>query len=77
MPEGATECNLKRIIYLGGLVPDRNEQIKKQEELSEHMKSRIEVGEILKTSSAKVTIFRGSHYLGSRWRFFSDVTISC
>lgn len=60
----ATECNVKRIIYLGGLVPDRNEQIKKQEELSEHMKSRIEVGEILKTSSAKVTIFRAAIILG-------------
>ena len=60
----ATECNVKRIIFLGGLVPDRNEQIKKQEELSEHMKSRIEVGEILKTSSAKVTIFRAAIILG-------------
>jgi uncharacterized protein YbjT (DUF2867 family) len=62
--EAATECNVKRIIYLGGLVPDKNEQSKKQEELSEHMKSRIEVGEILKTSSAKVTIFRAAIILG-------------
>ena len=62
--EAATECNVKRIIYLGGLVPDKNEQLKKQEELSEHMKSRIEVGEILKTSSAKVTIFRAAIILG-------------
>jgi uncharacterized protein YbjT (DUF2867 family) len=62
--EAATECNVKRIIYLGGLVPDKNEQLNKQEELSEHMKSRIEVGEILKTSSAKVTIFRAAVILG-------------
>src|ERR671910_1543208 len=62
--EAATECNVKRIIYLGGLVPDKNEQLKKQEELSEHMKSRIEVGEILKTSSARVTIFRAAIILG-------------
>jgi uncharacterized protein YbjT (DUF2867 family) len=62
--EAATECNVERIIYLGGLVPDKNEQSKKQEELSEHMKSRIEVGEILKTSSAKVTIFRAAIILG-------------
>lgn len=62
--EAATECNVKRIIYLGGLVPDKNEQLKKQEELSRHMKSRIEVGEILKTSSAKVTIFRAAIILG-------------
>ena len=62
--EAATESNVKRIIYLGGLVPDKNEQLNKQEELSEHMKSRIEVGEILKTSSAKVTIFRAAVILG-------------
>jgi uncharacterized protein YbjT (DUF2867 family) len=62
--EAATECKVKRIIYLGGLVPDENEQLKKREELSEHMKSRIEVGEILKTSSAKVTIFRAAIILG-------------
>lgn len=62
--EAATECNVKRIIYLGGLVPDKDEQLNKQEELSEHMKSRIEVGEILKTSSAKVTIFRAAVILG-------------
>jgi uncharacterized protein YbjT (DUF2867 family) len=62
--EAATECNVKRIIYLGGLVPDKNEQSKKQEELSEHMKSRMEVGEILKASSAKVTIFRAAIILG-------------
>jgi uncharacterized protein YbjT (DUF2867 family) len=62
--EAATECKVKRIIYLAGLVPDENEQLKKREELSEHMKSRIEVGEILKTSSAKVTIFRAAIILG-------------
>jgi uncharacterized protein YbjT (DUF2867 family) len=62
--EAATECKVKRIIYLGGLVPDKNEQLNKQEELSEHMKSRIEVGEILKTSSANVTIFRAAIILG-------------
>jgi uncharacterized protein YbjT (DUF2867 family) len=62
--EAATECNVKRIIYLGGLIPDKNEQLNKKEELSEHMKSRIEVGEILKTSSARVTIFRAAIILG-------------
>ena len=33
-------------------------------ELSEHLKSRKQVGEILKTSGAKVTIFRGAVILG-------------
>ncbi|MFZ0697063.1 MAG: NAD(P)H-binding protein, partial [Nitrososphaeraceae archaeon] len=61
--KAASECNVKRIIYLGGLVPDENGR-QRQEELSEHMKSRIEVGEILNTSSAKVTIFRAAIILG-------------
>ena len=61
--KAASECNVKRIIYLGGLVPDENGR-QRGEELSEHMKSRIEVGEILKTSSAKVTIFRAAIILG-------------
>ena len=39
------------------------------------MKSRIEVGEILKTSSANVTIFRAAIILGQGESYFSDVTI--
>ena len=55
----ATKNNVKRIIYLSGLVsiPDR--------EMSKHMASRKEVGEILKTSKAKVTIFRASVIIGN------------
>lgn len=56
----ATECGVKRIIYLGGLVHE-NEQ---QNKLSEHMRSRLEVGEILTKSAAKVTIFRAAIILG-------------
>ena len=57
--KAATEGNVKRIIYLSGLVsvPDR--------EMSKHMASRKEVGEILKTSKAKVTIFRASVIIGN------------
>jgi uncharacterized protein YbjT (DUF2867 family) len=64
----ATECNVSRIIYLGGLVHEN--EVKKgiksnnNNNLSEHMKSRIEVGDILSTSSAKVTIFRAAVILG-------------
>src|SRR5919205_1759116 len=54
----ATECGIKRIIYLGGLSPENDN------ELSEHLKSRKQVGEILKRSSAKVTIFRAAVILG-------------
>jgi uncharacterized protein YbjT (DUF2867 family) len=56
----ATECGVKRIIYLGGLVHENEEQSK----LSEHMRSRWEVGQILKKSTAKVTIFRAAIILG-------------
>ena len=54
----ASACSVKRIIYLSGLTHV------KDEELSEHMRSRKEVGEILKGSTAKVTIFRAAVILG-------------
>ncbi len=57
----ATECGVKRIIYLGGLVHENEVQ---QDKLSEHMKSRLEVGQILSRSTAKVTIFRAAIILG-------------
>jgi uncharacterized protein YbjT (DUF2867 family) len=53
----ATECGVKRIIYLGGLVHENEEQSNK---LSVLMRSRLEVGQILKKSTAKVTIFRAA-----------------
>jgi uncharacterized protein YbjT (DUF2867 family) len=59
--KAATECCVKRIIYLGGLVHEDEEQ---RGYLSEHMRSRLEVGQILKTSTAKVTIFRAAIILG-------------
>ena len=55
----ATYCKVQRIIYLGGLVNEEPNQ-----SISEHMKSRKEVGDILKTSSSKVTIFRAAVILG-------------
>ncbi|MGD1839030.1 MAG: NAD(P)H-binding protein [Nitrososphaeraceae archaeon] len=55
----ATFCNVKRIIYLGGLVNAKSDQ-----KISEHMQSRKEVGEILKKSSSKVTIFHAAVILG-------------
>ena len=55
----ATESNVKRIIYLGGLTYEKDNQI------SQHMLSRKNVGEILEKSNAKVTIFRAAVILGS------------
>lgn len=53
------QCNVKRIIYLGGLTYG------KDDELSQHMLSRKHVGETLKSSNSKVTIFRAAVILGS------------
>ncbi len=50
--------NVKRIIYLGGLGnPDSK--------LSKHLRSRQEIGDILRTSSANVIEFRASIIIGS------------
>ena len=57
----AAECtrqNVKRIIYLGGLGnPDHK--------LSKHLRSRQEIGDILRTSTANVLEFRASIIIGS------------
>ena len=58
--KAATEYGIKRIIYLGGLI-----HVEDDNKLSEHMRSRKEVGEILQQhSSSKVTIFRAAVILG-------------
>ncbi len=60
--KAASEFKVRRIIYLGGLIHAGKEPDYK---LSEHMRSRKEVGEILQQhSSAKVTIFRAAVILG-------------
>ena len=56
--KAASETNTKRIIYLSGLIDLKNK------DLSEHMQSRKEVGDILRTSKAEVTIFRAAVILG-------------
>ncbi len=58
----ATECGVERIIYLGGLVHENEDQ--QGDKLSEHMRSRLEVGQILTKSTAHVTIFRAAIILG-------------
>ena len=52
------EAGVTRVIYLGGLTNGP------EQELSKHMQSRMEVGEILKKSNAAVTIFRAAVILG-------------
>ncbi|MDH3656731.1 MAG: NAD(P)H-binding protein [Nitrosopumilus sp.] len=55
----ATKTGVKRIIYLGGLVNDSLD-------LSPHMKSRKEVGEILASGNIPVTELRASLIIGSQ-----------
>src|SRR5919112_3517947 len=55
----ATQRNVKRIIYLGGLTNEKDEK------LSQHMLSRKQVGETLAKSESQVTIFRAAVILGS------------
>jgi len=56
--QAVNEAGVSRVIYLGGLT------YAPEQELSEHMRSRAEVGEILKKSNASVTIFRAAVILG-------------
>ena len=54
----AKSAGVQRIIYLGGLGDDRGG-------LSPHLRSRHEVGEVLRASGAPVTEFRASIIIGS------------
>jgi uncharacterized protein YbjT (DUF2867 family) len=56
--KAVNEAGVSRVIYLGGLT------YAPEQELSKHMRSRMEVGEILKKSNAAVTIFRAAVILG-------------
>ena len=57
--KAATEAGVKRIIYLGGLVNDSLD-------LSPHMQSRKEVGEILASGEIPVTELRASLIIGAQ-----------
>jgi len=56
--DAARECGVKRIIYLGGLGDASTK-------LSKHLRSRQEVGEILRGSGLQVIEFRASIIIGS------------
>lgn len=58
MRNAASEAGVERLIYLGGLGED-------DESLSKHLKSRIEVAQILKTGKVPVTILRAAMIIGS------------
>lgn len=56
--QAAREAGVRRIVYLGGLHPDT-------EDLSPHLESRKEVGEILLASGVPTTVLRAAVVLGS------------
>jgi uncharacterized protein YbjT (DUF2867 family) len=56
--EAARDAGVKRIIYLGGLGESK-------EDLSPHLRSRHEVGDILRESGVEVIEFRASIIIGS------------
>lgn len=56
--EAARACGVRRIIYLGGLGSS-------DDELSAHLRSRHEVGEILRASGVPVVEFRASIVIGA------------
>ena len=55
--QAAREAGVRRIVYLGGLAQG--------DQLSPHMRSRLEVGDILRTSGVPVIEFRASIVIGS------------
>ena len=57
--QAAKQAGVRRIIYLGGLGDDSDTK------LSPHLRSRHEVGEILRTSGVEVIEFRASVVIGA------------
>lgn len=60
--------NVKRIIYLGGLIPDNTEN------LSPHLKSRLEVEQTLRESNIPLTVLRAGIILGAEGSSFQIMT---
>ncbi len=60
MIEATAHAGIERIIYLGGLGEDHEDH-----PLSKHLRSRAEVGRILRLGPAKVTILRAAQIIGS------------
>lgn len=54
----AAQAGVRRIVYLGGMVPEG-------EQLSEHLRSRAEVGHILLDSGVPTTVLRAGVVIGS------------
>ncbi|MBP9707884.1 MAG: NAD(P)H-binding protein [Oligoflexales bacterium] len=62
----AVACKIKSIIYVGGMIPE-------QDVLSPHLKSRLEVEEILRSYGTPVTTFRCGIVIGHKASSFSII----
>lgn len=62
--EAAAAAGVRRIVYLGGLHPTQHE-LSTQRELSTHLKSRLEVGQILLDSAVPTVVFQAGVVIGS------------
>jgi uncharacterized protein YbjT (DUF2867 family) len=58
MADAAAAAGLRRLIYLGGLGEDTGD-------LSEHLRSRAEVADVLQSGSVPVTVLRAAMLMGS------------
>ena len=68
--EAAARAGVKRIIYLGGVAPSA--------EPSEHLKSRLAVGEVLRGGSVPVVELRASMIIGNgsaSWQIVRDLAM--
>lgn len=62
----AEEAGLEHVVYLSGIMPDEPE-----EQLSSHLKSRLEVESVLRSRSVKVTVLRAGIIFGPGGSSFS------
>jgi len=58
--KAAGAAHIQRIVYLGGLAPDLP-----MERMSPHMRSRVQVGQVLRTSGVPTVEFRAAVIIGS------------
>ena len=68
--QAARQAGIRRIIYLGGLGVE-------DEKLSKHLRSRHEVGQVLKESGAQVIELRASIIIGSGSLSFELIRALC
>ncbi|GAB4546281.1 MAG: SDR family oxidoreductase [Phycisphaerales bacterium] len=60
--DAAEQSDLSRVVYLGGLGEERDEAGRS---LSEHLRSRREIEDVLRSSGVPTTVFRAAIILGS------------